>query len=137
MAIDRPNEPERPVGTEGAAMEWGSDVVAEVLRRLDIPYIAMVPGARPGDFAQAMMDLGATLCTRSRPACLAWYMAASAAWSSSSGGHAAVLAMPTLALTCTVRPPMSKGSSSTASIRRANSRRAITCAAMPTRAAWR
>jgi A/G-specific adenine glycosylase len=30
---------------------------------------AMTPGDRPGDFAQAMMDLGATLCTPRRPAC--------------------------------------------------------------------
>src|SRR5439155_200132 len=28
-----------------AAPEWGSDVVAEMLRRLDIPYIALEPGA--------------------------------------------------------------------------------------------
>ena len=47
MALDRPNEPERPVGTEDAKMAWGSDVVAELVRRLDIPYIdiAIVPGA--------------------------------------------------------------------------------------------
>ncbi len=31
---------------------------------------AMTPAGRPGDFAQAMMDLGATLCTPKRPACL-------------------------------------------------------------------
>src|SRR5690606_13743253 len=30
---------------------------------------AMVPSERPGDFAQAMMDLGATICTPRRPAC--------------------------------------------------------------------
>ena len=30
---------------------------------------AMTPDARPGDFAQAMMDLGATICTPLRPAC--------------------------------------------------------------------
>jgi A/G-specific adenine glycosylase len=30
---------------------------------------AMTPDARPGDFAQAMMDLGATICTPKRPAC--------------------------------------------------------------------
>ena len=30
---------------------------------------AMVPHARPGDFAQAMMDLGATICTPKRPNC--------------------------------------------------------------------
>lgn len=31
--------------------------------------LAMVPHARPGDFAQALMDLGATICTPKRPAC--------------------------------------------------------------------
>ncbi len=30
---------------------------------------ALVPADRPGDFAQALMDLGATLCTPKRPAC--------------------------------------------------------------------
>ena len=30
---------------------------------------ALVPEKRPGDFAQALMDLGATLCTPKRPAC--------------------------------------------------------------------
>ena len=30
---------------------------------------AMTPPDRPGDFAQAMMDLGATICTPRRPAC--------------------------------------------------------------------
>ncbi|MDM7955114.1 A/G-specific adenine glycosylase [Blastomonas sp.] len=30
----------------------------------------MVPADRPGDFAQAMMDLGATLCTPRAPSCL-------------------------------------------------------------------
>jgi len=29
----------------------------------------LTPQARPGDFAQAMMDLGATICTPRRPAC--------------------------------------------------------------------
>ena len=29
----------------------------------------LTPGARPGDHAQAMMDLGATVCTPRRPAC--------------------------------------------------------------------
>lgn len=31
--------------------------------------LQLVPGARAGDFAQAMMDLGATLCTPRAPAC--------------------------------------------------------------------
>ena len=30
----------------------------------------LVPEARPGDFAQAMMDLGATICTPKRPRCM-------------------------------------------------------------------
>jgi A/G-specific adenine glycosylase len=30
---------------------------------------AITPAARPGDYAQAMMDLGATICTPRRPAC--------------------------------------------------------------------
>ena len=30
---------------------------------------ALTPGKRAGDFAQAMMDLGATICTPKRPAC--------------------------------------------------------------------
>lgn len=31
---------------------------------------AMTPDHRPGDFAQAMMDLGATICTPGRPKCM-------------------------------------------------------------------
>ena len=31
--------------------------------------LALVPDERPGDFAQAVMDLGATICTVRRPAC--------------------------------------------------------------------
>ncbi len=31
---------------------------------------ALVPGKRAGDFAQALMDLGATLCTPKKPACV-------------------------------------------------------------------
>lgn len=34
-------------------------------------YVALLtPVARPGDFAQAMMDLGATICTPKRPRCI-------------------------------------------------------------------
>jgi A/G-specific adenine glycosylase len=32
--------------------------------------VAITPAARAGDFAQAMMDLGATICTPKRPSCL-------------------------------------------------------------------
>ncbi|MET0747232.1 MAG: A/G-specific adenine glycosylase, partial [Rhizobium sp.] len=31
--------------------------------------VLLTPAVRPGDFAQAMMDLGATICTPKRPAC--------------------------------------------------------------------
>ena len=56
MALDRPNEPERPVGTVDAEMAWGSDVVAELIRRLDIPYIAMVPGASYRGFQDSLVN---------------------------------------------------------------------------------
>ena len=36
----------------------------------------LTPGARPGDFAQAMMDLGATVCLPKRPRCPACPLAA-------------------------------------------------------------
>ncbi|MCV0395698.1 MAG: A/G-specific adenine glycosylase [Rhizobiaceae bacterium] len=41
----------------------------EAKRRIRALVEAMVPAGRPGDFAQAMMDLGATICTPRRPAC--------------------------------------------------------------------
>lgn len=37
--------------------------------RLRALAATLTPAARPGDFAQAMMDLGATLCTPRRPRC--------------------------------------------------------------------
>lgn len=39
---------------------------AEIRRRVE----AMLPTERPGDFAQATMDLGATICTPKRPKCM-------------------------------------------------------------------
>jgi thiamine pyrophosphate-dependent acetolactate synthase large subunit-like protein len=36
---------ERPVSTENAELAWGSDAIAEVLRKCDVSYIAMVPGS--------------------------------------------------------------------------------------------
>ncbi len=56
MAIDRPNEPESPTGIENPKMGWGSDVVAEVIRQLDIPYIAMVPGASYRGFQDSLVN---------------------------------------------------------------------------------
>jgi thiamine pyrophosphate-dependent acetolactate synthase large subunit-like protein len=43
----RANEPqglERPLPSEGSS-HWGSDVIAELLRALDIPYVALNPGS--------------------------------------------------------------------------------------------
>nr|WP_328838564.1 A/G-specific adenine glycosylase [Methylobrevis albus] len=41
------------------------------LAKAEIRVLAerLTPAARPGDYAQAMMDLGATICTPKRPAC--------------------------------------------------------------------
>ncbi|MEO3386088.1 A/G-specific adenine glycosylase [Mesorhizobium sp. CAU 1741] len=38
--------------------------------QIKVHVAAMVPAARPGDFAQAMMDLGATICSPRRPSCM-------------------------------------------------------------------
>jgi len=38
-------KPERPQNIEGISMAWGSDAIAEMLRRLDLNYIAYNPGA--------------------------------------------------------------------------------------------
>ncbi|MDN5928401.1 MAG: A/G-specific adenine glycosylase [Hyphomicrobiales bacterium] len=43
--------------------------VREAKREIRAIVDAMTPAGRPGDFAQAMMDLGATICTPRRPAC--------------------------------------------------------------------
>jgi A/G-specific adenine glycosylase len=39
-------------------------------KRLRALAAALVPEQRPGDFAQAIMDLGATICTPRRPRCV-------------------------------------------------------------------
>jgi A/G-specific adenine glycosylase len=43
--------------------------VREAKREIREIVDAMTPADRPGDFAQAMMDLGATICAPRRPAC--------------------------------------------------------------------
>jgi A/G-specific adenine glycosylase len=43
---------------------------------------ALTPSHRPGDFAQALMDLGATICTPKKPAC------ALCPWNSNCAAHA-------------------------------------------------
>lgn len=46
------------------------DPVPQAKTRLKSLTAAIAPQMRPGDFAQAMMDLGATICTPRRPRCL-------------------------------------------------------------------
>lgn len=70
IAFDRP----------AAVMDGNVERVISRLHAIDAPLpgakpemkrhvAAMTPAERPGDFAQAMMDLGATICTPKRPAC--------------------------------------------------------------------
>ncbi|WP_313243856.1 A/G-specific adenine glycosylase [Stenotrophomonas rhizophila] len=48
----------------------GLPKVEKVLWDLADAHVAHVPDARMADYTQAQMDLGATVCTRSRPACV-------------------------------------------------------------------
>ncbi len=47
---------DRPEGLGKAQMKWGSDVVAEVTRRLDLKYIALVPGASYRGFHDSIVN---------------------------------------------------------------------------------
>ncbi len=49
-ALDRPENLGKP------QMKWGSDVVAEVTRRLDLKYIALVPGASYRGFHDSIVN---------------------------------------------------------------------------------
>ncbi|WMJ68775.1 A/G-specific adenine glycosylase [Stenotrophomonas sp. 24(2023)] len=48
----------------------GLPAVEKQLWALAQAHVAHVPGGRMADYTQAQMDLGATVCTRSRPACV-------------------------------------------------------------------
>ena len=48
--------PEEPVQEGDMSMEWGSDVTAEMLRRLDIKYISLNPGARFRGFHDSLVN---------------------------------------------------------------------------------
>jgi A/G-specific adenine glycosylase len=63
-----------------AVLDGNVERVVSRLDRIEMPLPAarpqmrarvgeMTPAGRPGDFAQGMMDLGATICTPRRPAC--------------------------------------------------------------------
>lgn len=67
-------------GERAVAVDGNVERVVARLNAIDVPLPAakpalrklaatLVPSERPGDFAQAMMDLGATICTPRRPAC--------------------------------------------------------------------
>jgi A/G-specific adenine glycosylase len=67
-------------GERAVVVDGNVERVVARLHRLDVPMPAakarikqltdvLTPDARPGDFAQAMMDLGATICTPRSPAC--------------------------------------------------------------------
>jgi thiamine pyrophosphate-dependent acetolactate synthase large subunit-like protein len=47
---------ERPVGTPSNSAEWGSDVAAQMLRVLDIPYITLNPGASYRGFHDSLVN---------------------------------------------------------------------------------
>ncbi|MEQ9814151.1 MAG: A/G-specific adenine glycosylase [Azospirillaceae bacterium] len=48
-----------------------SDPLPDVKPAIRAAAATLTPATRPGDFAQAMMDLGATICTPRQPKCLA------------------------------------------------------------------
>lgn len=67
-------------GKHAAVVDGNVERVIARLNCIDTPILsakprirelmsALTPDRRPGDFAQAMMDLGATICTPKRPAC--------------------------------------------------------------------
>ncbi|MFD2056889.1 A/G-specific adenine glycosylase [Mesorhizobium calcicola] len=71
IAFDRPaavvdGNVERVISRLFSIMTPLSEAKAEIRAHVE----RMVPDTRPGDFAQAMMDLGATICTPRRPRCM-------------------------------------------------------------------
>ncbi|WP_151720555.1 A/G-specific adenine glycosylase [Gemmobacter serpentinus] len=84
IAFDRP----------ATVIDGNVDRVITRLRRIETPLptakplialeaARLTPAARPGDYAQAIMDLGATICTPRNPVC------ALCPWSPHCAGHAA------------------------------------------------
>jgi benzoylformate decarboxylase len=47
---------DRPANTGNPQMKWGSDVIAQALANLDIPYIALVPGASYRGFHDSIVN---------------------------------------------------------------------------------
>ena len=47
---------DRPVNLGNRRMAWGSDVIAETVRKLDLEYIALVPGASYRGFHDSLVN---------------------------------------------------------------------------------
>lgn len=80
-----------------AVVDGNVERVMSRLRRIEAPLPAsrpdiraaaqvLTPADRPGDYAQAVMDLGATICTPRKPSCLL------CPWSEACAAHAAGIA---------------------------------------------
>jgi thiamine pyrophosphate-dependent acetolactate synthase large subunit-like protein len=54
--MNDPHCPEEPAQRDEISMEWGSDVAAEMLRRLDIEYISLNPGASYRGFHDSLVN---------------------------------------------------------------------------------
>lgn len=47
---------ERPIASEDRTLSWGSDVAAQMLRELEIPYVALNPGASYRGFHDSLVN---------------------------------------------------------------------------------
>ena len=57
------------IGSDGTEAGWRA-AKAEIVRNAQSLFDDLPKGVRPGDLAQALMDLGATVCTPKKPNCL-------------------------------------------------------------------
>ena len=64
----RAEDPEG-AGRGTGAIEWGSDAMAELLRRLDLRYIALVPGSSYRGLHDSLVNYEATVIRSCSPAC--------------------------------------------------------------------
>jgi thiamine pyrophosphate-dependent acetolactate synthase large subunit-like protein len=56
LPMNDPHCPEEPAQQDEISMDWGSDVAAEMLRRLDIEYISLNPGASYRGFHDSLVN---------------------------------------------------------------------------------
>jgi A/G-specific adenine glycosylase len=123
-------------GRRAAAVDGNAERVIARLAAIEIacrrpsgdprPRLDLVPADRPGDFAQALMDLGATICTpRARPAARARGPANAKATAAASPGNC-----PARPRSASARRGTAPPSGSSAPTGRCS------CAGGPTRACW-